>query len=267
MAATEPPPGGGMPQVKYPPGSDFFAFGGLGCVFSHPDRPNQVIKVPSPYAKGLRAMEIEKRVYKRLGSHPNLVKWTDMDDYGIWFELIPHGNLRDFYANGGKATTEQKVQWCQDTAAVLQFVHGKNVRHADVSGRNLLVDSDMIIKLCDFGGSSIDEDKAMVFAESGYRHPDREEYLSPTIRAEIHSLGSTIYEIITEKQPHQGLEDHEVDGLIAKHEYPDLSEVPLQEVILMCWEGKLKSASEVAEQIALYGMSRTYIHCRNIAAD
>jgi hypothetical protein len=94
----------------------------------------------------------------------------------------------------------------------------------------------LVIKLCDFGGSSIDDEKAIVFAESGYRHPDRKECMSPTIRAEIHSLGSTIYEIITETQPHQGLGDAEIDALIEGRRYPDLEEVPreMREVILMC---------------------------------
>jgi hypothetical protein len=31
-------------------------------------------------------MEIEKRVYRSLGKHPNLANVVDMDEYGIYLE-------------------------------------------------------------------------------------------------------------------------------------------------------------------------------------
>lgn len=30
--------------------------------------------------------DVERRIFKRLGEHPNLVKVTDMDEHGIWME-------------------------------------------------------------------------------------------------------------------------------------------------------------------------------------
>lgn len=42
---------------------------------------------------------------------------------------------------GGEATLHERVSWCRDVAKVLGWVHEKNVRHADLSGRNLLIDS------------------------------------------------------------------------------------------------------------------------------
>jgi len=91
---------------------------------------------------------------------------------------------------------------------------------------------------------------ATVIAESGYRHPNKCEYRKPTIRGEIHTLGSTIYEIITGTQPHEALEDWEVDKLIEEGKYPDVRVVPLGGVISKCWNGEFKSAAEVAQEIA-----------------
>jgi serine/threonine protein kinase len=100
---------------------------------------------------------------------------------------------------GGEATFQERLRWCEDVARVLSYVHGKNVRHAGLSGRNLLIDAEKRTLLCDFAGSSVDDKEATIIAEDSYRHPVKEEYTTPTIRSEIHTLGSTIYEIITGK--------------------------------------------------------------------
>jgi serine/threonine protein kinase len=96
-----------------------------------------------------------------------------MDQYGIWLERAAHGCLREYYMKGGEATPEEKLRWCTDVCRVLQFVHDNNIRHADMSGRNLLLTAERRILLCDFAGSAIDDQKATIVAEDGYRHPDR----------------------------------------------------------------------------------------------
>ncbi|KAF1959593.1 hypothetical protein CC80DRAFT_545039 [Byssothecium circinans] len=199
-------------------------------------------------------MEIEKRVYRRLGKHQHLPVVIDIDEYGIYMERADPGCLRLYYKEGGKATPEERIKWCQDVAEVLHYVHRNNIRHADLSGKNLLIDSARSILLCDFSGSSIDDDRATIVAEAGFRHPDEREYRPPTIRAEIHALGSTIYEIVTGRKPfHEKTEEQEreVDKLMKEGEYPDVNELPLGDVIAKCWkrDGFFNSAADVAEEI------------------
>ncbi|KAK4033756.1 kinase-like protein [Parachaetomium inaequale] len=138
----------------------------------------------------------------------------------------------------------------RDVARVLAHVHGKNVRHADLSGRNLLLDADRRILLCDFAGSSINGQAATVVAEDGYRHPSESEYTGPTLRCEIHTLGSTMYEIITGKEPHHDSDKEAAGRLLEQGEYPDVSKVPLGEVVRKCWAGALESGAEVAQEIS-----------------
>ncbi|KAL2126942.1 hypothetical protein VTI74DRAFT_11586 [Chaetomium olivicolor] len=132
-----------------------------------------------------RANEIDRRNYNRLGRHPNLASVVKIDEHDIWHTRAEHG-----------------------------CTHG--VRHADLTGRDLLLDAARNILLCDFAASYIDGEEALVIAEAGYPHPDRSEYLLPTMRSEIHSLGSTFYEIVTGKQPHHGLEDREIELLLRR---------------------------------------------------
>ncbi len=236
--------------VNWPPNSNTLLYTNLSVLYESSDHPNQVCKVPKPFPESESAHQVERRIYQRLGKHCNLVKVIEMDQYGIWLERALHGSLRQYYMEGGKATLEERLQWCENVARVLGFVHQKNVRHADLSGRNLLIDSNKRILLCDFSGSSIDDEAATIMAEDGYRHPDEKEYKGPTIRCEIHALGSTIYEIMTGKEPHQGLEKETIRKLLEDGQYPDVSEVSLGHVIRGCWDGSFGSAVQVAEQIA-----------------
>ena len=118
------------------------------------------------------------------------------------------------------------------------------------------------ILLCNFSSSSIDDDRATVVAETGFRHPDEREYRPPTICAEIHTLGSTLYEIVTGRKPfHEKAEEQEreVEKLMKEGQYPDVSKLQLGDVIAKCWkrEGFFNSAGDVAEEITRSRMFRS----------
>jgi hypothetical protein len=258
LPSPSPPPGEPAQRklkkflVNYPPNSNPLLRTNLSVLYDHPDRPNQVCKVPCPWEGAELAHKVERRIFERLEEHPNLVKVIEMDQYGIWLERASHGCLRQYYMEGGEATLQERLKWCEDVAQVLSHVHSKNIRHADLSGRNLLIDAEKRILLCDFSGSSIDDERASITAEDGFRHPDKDEYTEPTIRCEIHTLGSTVYEIITGKVPHHGLEKEAICKLLEEGQYPNVSKVPLGDLIRRCWEGGFDSVAEVAEEIAAY---------------
>jgi serine/threonine protein kinase len=223
--------------------------GSNGAVCIHPDRPSEAIKVPISRPGALADFEVEKRIYTRLGSHPNIVKCLRIEDSAIYLERAEHGCIRQYYREGGTSTMAERIKWSRDLANTLQYVHDHNIRHGDLGGKNLLLDSTRTIKLCDFAGSAIDDTPSTVWAQSGFRHPcDREESIS-TVKAEIHALGSTIFEIITNKEPHEGLSNHIVDQMLADGKYPDVTNVTLGDVITKCWKGEFESASEVAKSI------------------
>ncbi len=173
-------------------------------------------------------------MYRHLGKHPHLVNVLHMNDHGIYMEKAAHYCLRLYYRQGNTATLGERVTWCRDVADVVDFIHQKDVRHGDLSGRNVLVTAAKKILLCDFSGSYINGEKATIWAEAGFRHPDKDEYLLPTIRCELHCLGSLLYEIVTYNKPFHHLDDDEVAARIETGEYPDVGEVPLGDVIAKC---------------------------------
>lgn len=231
------------------PGMRTLVRSGHGAVCIYPDRPNEAIKVPLSRPISLSNFEIEKRVFERLGSHPNIVKCLRIEDSAIYLERAEHGCIRLYYRDGGTATMEERVKWSRDVANALQHVHDHNARHGDLGGKNLLLESSRTIKLCDFAGSAIDRTASTVWAQSGFRHPCDEEERASTIKAELHALGSTIFELITTKEPHEGVEDYIIDQMLAEGKYPDVTNVTLGDVITKCWRGEFASALEVAKCI------------------
>jgi len=261
-----------------PRGTKALAHGGSGGIYYWPDKPGEVIKLPWTTPSSIENVEIEKRIFKRLGCHPNIVPCLRMADTGpvsvvaehIVLKRAEHGSIREYFREGGTATMKERVRWCKDISRAVQYVHDHGVRHGDLGGRNVLLDSSRTVLLCDFAGSGIDGQPPKIFAEEGFKHPVMEENENATIQAELHALGSTIYEIITSTTPHNqlqpwmaqwirdrnfpGVSDDHVEGWMVdawfqEGKYPDVAGVTLGDIITKCWKGQFQSAQEVAQSI------------------
>jgi hypothetical protein len=103
-----------------------------------------------------------------------------------------HNCFRKYYTDGGTITISKRIQGCRHLAEVGGYVHQHSVRYGDMTGRNILLASSCDILLCDFAGSPIDGDAALVVTKPRYRHPDRSEYLQPTLRSELHAGDCTV---------------------------------------------------------------------------
>ncbi|KAF1993987.1 kinase-like protein, partial [Amniculicola lignicola CBS 123094] len=219
----------------------------------------EVIKLPTTDPSSIEDIEIEKRIYKRLGSHPNIVPCLRIAETGpvsvcaehIVLKRAEYGTLHQFFLDGDTATADERIKWCRDIAKAVQYIHGHGIRHGDIGGRNILLDSSRTVLLCDFAGSGIDGNPPRVRAEEGFKHPVLEENWKGTMWSELHALGSTIYEIITSKRPHKnfktgwliGFESATAQGWMVQlwlqeGIYPDVSEVKLGDIISKCWKGQ-----------------------------
>ncbi len=207
---------------------------------------------------------VEMRIYGCLGKHRNVAELAhvthvdvgedpnDVTSYSLmlWLKLATLSSLDKYYEGGGEATMAERLQWCEDLARMLHFAHEKNVRHANLSARKLLLDDERGIRLCGFSGSSIDGSPATVTARAGYRHPDPDESDGPTLCGELHALGSTLYEIVSTKLPHHAVSDQDkVAKLLEAGEYPS-TDMPLGDIIRGCWDARFCSAAQVADEIA-----------------
>ena len=107
---------------------------------------------------------------RRLGSHPHIVNLisvldelslnkshlhpdTSVDNPPrllVVLEYLP-GSLASFVKRNPQAVTlSQWLTWAQQLASVVEWLHGRGCVHGDIKKENILLTSDLTVKLCDF---------------------------------------------------------------------------------------------------------------------
>ncbi|KFZ11063.1 hypothetical protein V502_07765 [Pseudogymnoascus sp. VKM F-4520 (FW-2644)] len=205
-------------------------------------------------------LELESRIYARLPRHPRLLQMIRYSsDEGLVLEYMPNGNL-GCYLRGEEPRTHlqseewplrgevditpaQRLQWACDAAEGLQVLHEHGVLHCDVRSDNFLLDEELRLKIIDFEGSSLDGGKPSALEGTRYflRRPWKE---MSTVATELFALGSTIYEIMTGKQPYVELRDEEVTALFVQKCFPPVDHLPCGDIIMKCWLSEVHSAKD-----------------------
>ncbi|KAH0834547.1 serine/threonine protein kinase [Fonsecaea pedrosoi] len=104
------------------------------------------------------SLERERAIYKRLGSHPSIMRFYNLSsaDPSIQMDLIVNGDLRHYLAAletpPGKKT---QLSWLINMAQTLAYIHQRRVIVADIRLDNLLFDDQLAIKFTDFGESTL----------------------------------------------------------------------------------------------------------------
>lgn len=193
-------------------------------------------------------MAIEAQIYGRLGVHPRLVQFKHWDPvgYALTLEYMPNGNLKEYLLKHGREISLfQRQRWVREVTEAVELLHSHNVIQGDVGPHNFLLDIDLGLKICDFGGSSLDGSQATVAPGVRYRLPS----LGGTaVKEDLFALGSTIYFIATGHEPFEELTDEDqVEKLYKDGVFPELTEVPFAEIIALCWRQKAESAKMIME--------------------
>ncbi|GAB2559597.1 serine/threonine-protein kinase [Nocardia heshunensis] len=148
--------------------------------------------------------------------HPNIAMVYDRsspDDSKLWLSMR-------FVAGGDAAAllkrtpsglpAPQVATLIADAAHALDFAHANGVLHRDVKPSNILVESDPRhgerAILTDFGiARSLAETATIsgVVATLAYTAPERFQNYSADNRSDIYSLGCTLFELLTGRQPFQ----------------------------------------------------------------
>jgi serine/threonine-protein kinase len=145
---------------------------------------------------------------KRVASlkHPGIVTVFDILDFQDTFllvtEFVEGGDLGTALASNS-LSLKQKLKILEDVANALDYAHDKGVIHYDLKPSNILLDSNLRAKVCDFG-ISLGSQKP-----SGYEHLGSLAYASPEqIRGgplnsstDIWSLGVVAFQATTGKMP------------------------------------------------------------------
>ncbi len=197
--------------------------GGMGIVYladrAHGEFAQRVaVKLldgPVRNAGALRRFRAERQILAAL-SHPHIVTLLDG---GVTEDGQPY--LAMEYVEGLPITTycreralsiENRLRLFQRVCAAVQYAHQHGVVHSDLKPGNILVTSDGIPKILDFGVAKLFDPsgKAPDATATGQLRPLTPNYASPehlrglavTTASDIYALGVLMYELLTEARPY-----------------------------------------------------------------
>ena len=196
-------------------------------------------------------LEREARLAAKL-SHNNIVQAIDIGSAGKFhyfvMELIDGKTIQDEMKAGKKRYEEKEaVEIILQIAQALDHASKRGLVHRDIKPANIVMTSDGIAKLADLGMARENTDEAtnarekgMIIGTPNYIAPEQVQG-KPDIdtRADIYSLGGTLYHMVTGQPPFVGntvmevLRMHEKAELVPPDHLNDSLSAGLGEVVEM----------------------------------
>ena len=160
------------------------------------------------------SIEKEIRVMKSL-DHPNIIKLHDSfemrNEYDeefiiIIIEYCSNGDLLSYATQHGFDTEEQRTTILKGFLEAVRYLHNRSISHGDIKAENILLDSQLNAKLCDFGycrttftaGDEAKNGTLYYAAPELFRKGQFD-----TLKSDIWAIGITIYSLYELQFPFQ----------------------------------------------------------------
>ena len=202
---------------------DILGTGGMGWLYvgvNQQTGEKAAVKVISRHMDNdyLTRFKLEARAGLLL-NHANIVRTLKLGETDeilyVVMELVEGISMQELIVRQGSLPWPQACSLVAQAAAGLQHAHEKGMVHRDVKPGNLLVKRNGIVKVLDFGLALMekDEDEFTLAMISGQGCVGTADYISPeqTLdsfavgpRADIYSLGCTLYCALTGSVPFPG---------------------------------------------------------------
>ena len=290
LTAEEPLPATAWPVI---PGYEIveeLGRGGMGIVFKARHLPlERTVALKTILAWGVideeqvRRFLQEAKAMARL-QHPNIVQIYEIGQQGdnpfLAMEYVAGANLSTVL--GGKPWPARKAaELVESLARAIHLAHEQGVLHRDLKPTNILLNTEGVPKICDFGLAKHLEDDLehtrtdQLLGTPSYMAPEQVQHTagSQSPAVDIHALGVVLYETLTGRPPY--LADNPLDTLqLVLHQDPLpprrlQPKIPrdLETVCLKCLakapQQRYASAAELADDLRRF-LTYQRVHARPI---
>src|SRR5687767_11946034 len=249
--------------------------GGMGAVYlaerdDQHYRQQVAIKLIKP---GLGGDQIQRRFRNEMQilaelNHANIARLFDGGETadGLPYLVMEYveGSSINQYCGDKQLTIEQRLNLFCTVCAAVQYAHQHLVIHRDIKPGNILVTSDGVPKLVDFGIAKLLDQTtigpeltatAMPFMTPQYASPEQLRGESVTTATDVYSLGVVLYELLSGRSPYRF--KSRIPHEMAKTICEDTPEKPqkrlnadLDNIVLMAMRKEPQRRYATAEQFA-----------------
>src|SRR5262245_53658904 len=149
-------------------------------------------------------------------THPNIARLLDggTTGDGVSYFVMEYveGQPIDQYCRAHRLPINQRLELFRDVCAAVEYAHQNLIVHRDIKPSNILVTSEGIPKLLDFGiAKLLDTGGGDLTATEFGRQAMTPQYASPeqlrgdrvTTAADVYALGVLLYELLTDARPYE----------------------------------------------------------------
>ena len=202
--------------------------------------------------KCLGSQSVDAEILSVLPRHPNVVFFyatsSSEDATYIVTELVTNGSLFDYIHTDKKEFNNlQAISWAKQIGYGMEHLHGHNIVHRDLKSGNVLISSEMEMKVCDFGTARVmvaKDNMSMMCGTYRWMAPEIMKSVDAIIdkNCDIFSYGCVLYELFERQLPyHKVKNDIMVPTKVLEGLRPEFSgdrNVPgyLRDLMQACWE-------------------------------
>ena len=214
--------------------------GGMGVVLkARHQRMDRIVAVKVLPKEALKSSDAVDRFYREVKaagrlSHPNIVTAHDAGEHeGTHYFVMEYVEGQDLAQLGherGPLPVDEAVGYIVQAGRGLEYAHSQGIVHRDIKPANLLLDASGTVKILDMGLARFEQGledgesgplthSGQVMGTAGYMAPEQaEDTHRADHRADIYSLGCSLYRLLTNKAMYAG--DTLVQVLLAHRDQP-----------------------------------------------